>query len=518
MAVTAKFVADFSDFYKAVKRAEASLRAFEKTATAAVHPLDAFGVQMVKAGPQMGGFTDQLKTFDSILASAGINIGPAIRALGELGTMAAKGAGSLGLLAQAGTVLAGSFIAFKGVRATFDFLGIADDVDKLSQKFWEQVAAIKGWQSGAAEAASVQDVLARASANAGREITSYGEAIEINKKAAEAQSRAFQASVDPARASREEIVKWQKSIRDISQRGDLQALNQDLRSHNFSLQTLATRYGTTTEALEYYRRKLTDLSAQENKFNDERAEAQKKQAADLRKFYNDIGEMEIKAAADAQAALQKQQADLRAYYNWVGERRMEDEAAAMAAAVKKETEARAHAQALMDAAIAEHNARVAAAQGTNAHTQAVLESHQAISQIPGVVGPAITGIQLLGGAAKTAAQYYQELKGTIDNAAQTASTLANWNAPMGGQLGASNIIQRGRNLYNAQTGEYVAEIEAKYGAGGFLGYGVRGAVGERAVTNVNIYGSVLGNPHDLANAVGGALVGAYRTGGNRLPV
>jgi hypothetical protein len=172
----------------------------------------------------------------------------------------------------------------------------------------------------------------------------------------------------------------------------------------------------------------------------------------------------------------------------------------------------------MEAAIKEHNARVAAAQGTNDHTQAVLESNQAISQIPGIVGPAISGIQLLGGAAKTAAQYYQELKGTIDNAAQTASTLANWNAPMGGQLGASNIVQRGRNLYNAKTGEYVAELEAKYGAGGFLGYGVRGSLGEQAVTNVNIYGSVLGNPHDLAHAVGGALVGSYRTGGNRLPV
>jgi hypothetical protein len=76
----------------------------------------------------------------------------------------------------------------------------------------------------------------------------------------------------------------------------------------------------------------------------------------------------------------------------------------------------------------------------------------------------------------------------------------------------------GRYVIDAM-GNVVAELERKYGAGGFLGYGYRSKADEqRAMNQIIINGSVLGNKEEIARVVGDAIAGAYRGGGNRLPV
>lgn len=94
-------------------------------------------------------------------------------------------------------------------------------------------------------------------------------------------------------------------------------------------------------------------------------------------------------------------------------------------------------------------------------------------------------------------------------------------------------------LGRADTGEFVQRLERKWGAGGFLGYGLPGGdygsmshlltqrrldqiSGEvlrgAAPITVNVSGSVLSTRDDLSRLVGDAFMSAYRTGGHRVPI
>ena len=88
MAITAKFVADFTDFDKGVKGAEKTLVSFETAADQVGGRLMDLGGSTEKSGGKILQFTNQFRQFDSLMSAAGVNIGPIGRAITEIGTAA----------------------------------------------------------------------------------------------------------------------------------------------------------------------------------------------------------------------------------------------------------------------------------------------------------------------------------------------------------------------------------------------------------------------------------------------
>ena len=121
--------------------------------------------------------TTSMRAFDGVLGSVGIHLGPEIKAIGELGGASGKTALELGLISTAGLAIGAGMVAWKITRATMEFFNL----DKSVEGAWTQLL---GFNDVASETAgATMDVLARASANAGREITSMAEAVRINEEA-----------------------------------------------------------------------------------------------------------------------------------------------------------------------------------------------------------------------------------------------------------------------------------------------------------------------------------------------
>jgi len=312
MAITGRFIADFSDFQRAVQQAEVSLRSFEtgsaRVETSLNRMVDSFsgrrviqdaqlmtdaveriggvsrlteselrrvsataqeaadkmtrmgidvppGIQQIataaeRVGPSlrsMGdsadasggkfrGLRDGLAAVDKTLGAGGINVGPAIRVLDELGTAATVGAAGLGKL--------GSAFAVVGVAAAAVSFGrmIADWGD-LDRRIGEATARLMGWGDVAEQTAGVRsDMLARASSIAGREITNLGEALRItqedakryaeNAAAAAEQNKQLAASAEQARDKF--IQQWQEGINEriAARKAAIEAYNESVRRMN----------------------------------------------------------------------------------------------------------------------------------------------------------------------------------------------------------------------------------------------------------------------------------------------
>lgn len=133
---------------------------------------------------RFGQLRDGVSQVDRVLASMGINIGPQVGALTELSAAAGKTASQIGLIAVAGLALAAG-------AAGWQIGSLIAQYTQADEALGDWLANVVGWSPAAQEAAAVNDVLARATANAGREITSYTEAISINNEAARKHSAQF---------------------------------------------------------------------------------------------------------------------------------------------------------------------------------------------------------------------------------------------------------------------------------------------------------------------------------------
>ncbi len=240
MALQGRFDADFATFYDACRRAEVSMRGFDAgaqrveatlnrmvdsftgrqviseaqlmteavsriggparltraelervgaTAAEAVEKFQRWGqeppeklMRLADAAQRSRGRFDgmgrSVRQVDDILGVFGVNLGPAARAMEDLEFAFGAGATKLGLLGTA-TVAAGTaFGAWKLGR----FVAELTDADNVVSRF---TAKLLGYGDVAAqEAAAKTDVLARASASAGRQITDMAEAMAINEAAA----------------------------------------------------------------------------------------------------------------------------------------------------------------------------------------------------------------------------------------------------------------------------------------------------------------------------------------------
>lgn len=200
MPASAKFEADFTQFNQAVDAAVAKLRDFKVV-------VDNTGNTSLKnaekaaatTSSSFGQLSQGLSAADKTLAAFGVHIGPEIHALEELATASGKTASQLGLISTASLAAAAALGGWEIGRTIAKFF----DLDKT---IGDATARLLGFGDVAAEtAAAKQDVLARATQNAHREITDYNEAVRINiqheKDVAVAAKEHAKATDDAAKAA-----------------------------------------------------------------------------------------------------------------------------------------------------------------------------------------------------------------------------------------------------------------------------------------------------------------------------
>jgi len=289
MAISATFKADFTDFEAAVRRADAQLIGLSEAARKVGPDID----RMVGKGPKdldrlndsarqganylkaLHGSVDQV---DRVLAAAGQSLGPIPGALKELGTVAGQTAADLGLLATGGLTVAAALGGWQVGRAIAEFTGS----DKI---IGGATAALLGWGTAAKEeAAAGAQTLAIASERANRTITDLSEAIQINLKWTADWALHAGRARDAAGESAAQVAKWHAEIAQVASDGNLESLNKDLASQNFTLQELSKRYGIHIEALQLLTRETKAAADAEEHLRDVR----ENNAAKLAQLAEDI--------------------------------------------------------------------------------------------------------------------------------------------------------------------------------------------------------------------------------------
>ena len=183
--ITASFAADFSQFVKGTKEAEAALDKFEQETIAAGGAITSMAGKSSTAAKDVNQITSAYRQFDGALSAAGINLGPAVKGLEDIAAAAGKSATQLGTLATAGLVVGTFAAAFQSARWVIDKW-----FPDLDNAIATNVSKLMGWGDTAALAAqNVADTLAKASAEAGRPITNLNEAIRINTQALEDRTK-----------------------------------------------------------------------------------------------------------------------------------------------------------------------------------------------------------------------------------------------------------------------------------------------------------------------------------------
>ena len=176
----------------------------QKISTAAAEArtgVEGIGEAAGTAAPKATGLAAAAKQFDGVLAAMGINIGPVIRGIEEIGAASGKSIAELGKLQTAGLALGAGLAGWGIGRAISGFI----DLDK---KIGDATAKLLGWGDVAGqEAAAGAETLARASANAGRRITDMSEAVKINEAAVVALQRPTQKTTFDIHAMREAMLK-----------------------------------------------------------------------------------------------------------------------------------------------------------------------------------------------------------------------------------------------------------------------------------------------------------------------
>lgn len=265
MALTGKLEADFGEFDTAVTKSIGNLRSFEQSGAKVEQQLNrlqlppALATTSIDAATAVRGFAGALDQTDKALNLVGVSLGPTIGTLKELSAAANQSFTSLGALGTAGLVLATLLAAFKGTRTAGTFFGV--DWDALDKKIGDSTAKLLGFGDVAGQqAAAGADVLARASQNAGREITSMAEAIEINRKATEGWQADVKRANDaiaqlhaPEEAAKQ-LAAWHAEIDSLKASGLLGDLTKNLDSQSFSVQQLSGWYKVSVDSIQQYGR------------------------------------------------------------------------------------------------------------------------------------------------------------------------------------------------------------------------------------------------------------------------
>lgn len=199
---------------------------FEKIVSSAKQTRSAFAemdqqyqhvtAETARAVNAFGDLDRGLSSVDKTLGLLGVNIGPQLQALRELSAVSGSSATALGTLGTAGAVVGTLVASWSFGRMIAEFF----DLDK---SIADSVASFMGWGDVAAEeAAAGADVLARASAAVGRDVTTMTEAMRINEMEAQKLAGVHkQAATEMSaawKAARAEYEAWDRDVSTIEER------------------------------------------------------------------------------------------------------------------------------------------------------------------------------------------------------------------------------------------------------------------------------------------------------------
>ena len=152
------------------------------------------------ARPPFDDLRGSISQFDGVLAAMGLHIGPELRGLEDLSGAVGKNAADLGTFATAGLAAGAAIGGWKLGR----LISEAGDLDKT---IGDLTAKALGWGDVAAqEAGAGADVLARASKNAGFQVTDFGYALQLNQAELAKEQAALKKTTDEAAKYAVELI------------------------------------------------------------------------------------------------------------------------------------------------------------------------------------------------------------------------------------------------------------------------------------------------------------------------
>lgn len=235
-----------------------------------------------------------LRQFDDVLELAG---GPHLRDLiqgvGQLGDVATGTSGELTGLAKAGLVASAAFGGWQIGRKIAELSGSDTIIGNATAK-------LLGWGDAAGEVAAAKaDLLAKASKNAGRQITDLNEAVKINEQVTTKAVNAMSQLHAPAESVKV-LGQWRAELDKLKSSGVLDGLRKDIESQNFSQKDLSDRYHISTDAVQLFSKEIDKQQKATEKAN-KTTEEHTKKIKELSESYS--GAAVLEKAADALEAL-----------------------------------------------------------------------------------------------------------------------------------------------------------------------------------------------------------------------
>src|SRR6185436_8656268 len=249
-----------------------------KSVTAAIAPM---ATTVQTAGTHVTGLKGAMESFDGILASVGIHLGPQIRGLGELGEAAKQGAGGMGMVASAGLAIGVGMAAWNITRGVMEFF----QLDGAVAKAWTSLLGFKGASKEAAGAQA--DAIQLAFEKTGVRATSAAQALELMTKwLKDHNAEAARTNLGPLTAQLAAAEAAVSKLTD-AQRKDIDAGLALGTSHD----KIAAFTHTTVQVIETY----INRTQAATKATKDRETAEKERAAALKVWLDD--EMKAQTAA-----------------------------------------------------------------------------------------------------------------------------------------------------------------------------------------------------------------------------
>jgi hypothetical protein len=275
MPITGAFEADYSAFIGPTKDATAELKNLQGQAATTTGAITNLEQATKTTATTTNTLTQSYKGFDSALQAAGINIGPQVRAIEEIGTAAGKGVTGLGLLGAAGLVVATAVEAWNIGRAIAGFFDLDTWISNTT-------ASLFGWGDAAAQVAGAQqDSINLAFERTGVYATTAAQALELNTKWVNEHNKSAK---EAAKAGAE----WNRAMVELNSAGDtwrgtLEAMSRDdVEAIKYYLQAgvsqgaLATAYDYTATQI----KAVASALAAEKKAHEDTARVAKQMAED----------------------------------------------------------------------------------------------------------------------------------------------------------------------------------------------------------------------------------------------
>jgi len=279
MPISGKLEADFSDIKREAQAAAQQLTLFEgqtnravdavtklerggavaisnfkTTTTATRKEVDELSATVGKTTSTFSTLATGLSTADKTLGAFGVHIGPEIHALREFGEISGKSVGELGALGTATGVTAAAFAGWNIGRKVAEVFDLDTKIASLTDR-------MLGLGVATQTAAAQQDSIARAIKNGADANIGYLDAVKFNIDFANKQAEAYN-------TSQHRLSLWQGELRKLRSEGLIEQLTADIKSHNSTVAEMASQYGISERAVEYFTRQL-DAAADKARKADE---------------------------------------------------------------------------------------------------------------------------------------------------------------------------------------------------------------------------------------------------------